>query len=102
MLCSFDQGLKKGTHIKKFSIDLPHWLPASLCVAPAYQAEFHVEYTMEAKFTAIDKTLTKQFLKNERKFWMQRPYEASNPDQVLAIDFANKVGGLLGFGKTEC
>jgi len=55
---------------------------------------------MEAKFTAVDKTLTKQFLKNERKFWMQRPYEASNPDQVLEIDFANKVGGLLGFGKT--
>lgn len=57
---------------------------------------------MEAKFFAIDQTITKQSLINEKRFWMQRPYEASIPDQELSVDFSNKVGGLLGFGKTEC
>lgn len=97
MLKQYNERLQPGTHVSKFKIDLPAWLPASLMDSPVGWSSFKVEYLLNAQFSAQDKKACPKYLTTSKMFKIERPLNEV-PQENLAVDFKNTFGGLMGLG----
>ena len=100
MLKHFQTLSSAGEYKYRFAIAIPEWIPPSFAVNPIGSANFGVAYRLSVELLTKTKVKSLSPLSKSIKITIEKPM-SEVPEQNLALQFSNRIGGLFGFGGSE-